>query len=339
MINFALAAAERGLLPDSVIRYGVRQLLKERAASLNSEISKKFEDSLSSSPIALLTELANEQHYEVPASYFEKVLGRFRKYSSGLWERASSLEESEAEMLELYLKRLEISEEMRVLDLGCGWGSFTLFAAERFPLCKFTAVSNSRSQRESILSECHRRGLRNVEVITADMNSFQAPTQFDRIVSIEMFEHLRNYELAFQRVASWLKDDGKFFLHIFTHRQFSYPFETEGADNWMGRHFFSGGMMPAHTLPERFNRDLKADSVWKISGKHYAKTCEAWLKQHDALRREIIPIFSELYGADAGKWFHRWRLFYIACAELFAFSDGDEWFVSHYLFSKVKSDA
>jgi cyclopropane-fatty-acyl-phospholipid synthase len=339
MLGLALAAAEKGYLPDPLIRFGIRSLLNQRIKSFDKSESARFVNGLSSSPIAIETDVANSQHYEVPSSFFDLALGKNRKYSSCYWDRATTLDDAETEMLELTAKRAEISDEMKVLDLGCGWGSFLLFAAEKFPNSEFTGVSNSSTQKEHILEQAKKRSLSNVKVITADMNDFQPGESFDRIVSIEMFEHMRNYQVLFERLSSWLKENGKFFLHIFTHREFTYPFETEGEDNWMGRYFFSGGMMPAHSLPNQFQRALKIENSWKVSGTHYAKTCEAWLANHDKNEEHILEIFKNTYGMKSAQWFNRWRIFFLSCAELFAFNRGEEWFVSHYLFSKRNYNA
>jgi cyclopropane-fatty-acyl-phospholipid synthase len=329
------------VVPDSLIRLGIRALLKQRLQLVNGgsvedavAAKEQFILSLRSGPVALVPERANEQHYELPPRFFELVLGKWKKYSSGYWESESdTLDRSEERMLELTCSRAEIEDGMSVLDLGCGWGSFSLFAAERYPNSKIVGVSNSAPQREAILAAARQKGLKNLEIVTADMNSFQASGQFDRIVSIEMFEHMHNYEELFQRVSSWLK--GKLFIHIFTHREFPYPFEEEGDDNWMGRYFFSGGLMPSGDLPLYFQDQLKLERRWAVDGRHYARTCEAWLQKQDSAREEVLEILSATYGAQgAGRWFQRWRLFFMACAELFNYRGGSEWFVSHYLFSK-----
>jgi cyclopropane-fatty-acyl-phospholipid synthase len=339
MLNLALRAAENGWVPDSIIRHGIRKLLHQREASFDVNESKSFVRSLRSSPVALLTKVANEQHYEVPSQFFALTLGEFRKYSSGYWANAKTLDEAESEMLALTVERAEIKDNMKVLELGCGWGSFLLYSAVRFPNSHFTGVSNSNSQREFILNQCISQGIKNVSVLTADMNEFQAPSTYDRIVSIEMFEHMRNYEILFNRISSWLKKDGKFFLHIFTHREFAYPFEVDGDDNWMGRYFFSGGMMPSHSLPTDFQKDLKIENIWKVSGNHYARTCEAWLSKHYLNSKSIKSLFKNTYQSESEKWFNRWRIFFLSCAELFAYKDGEDWFVSHYLFNKRETNA
>ena len=334
MLGFALQLAERGLVPDCALRFGIRRLLADRLNTLTLSASERFIESLKHSPVALVPEKANEQHYTVPPEYFTEVLGPHRKYSCCDWSGARTLDQAELRMLELSAERAKITDGMRILDLGCGWGSFSLFAASRFPNSQIVAISNSSSQREFIESEASRRKLTNLQVITADMNVFEAPGLFDRIVSIEMFEHMRNYSVLFERLSRWLKDDGFFFMHIFTHRTFSYPFEEDGDDNWMGRYFFSGGMMPGATLPQRFHDHLIVQSSWHVSGIEYSKTCEAWLENHDARKSRILEIFHRAYGKTAEQWFHRWRLFYLACSELFHFNEGEEWFVTHYLLSK-----
>ena len=289
-----------------------------------------------SSPIALVPDLANEQHYEVPAEFFSEVLGRHRKYSCCYWaDGAQNIAEAEAAALKITCERAQIANGQAVLDLGCGWGSVSLWIAEHYPDSRVTSVSNSSSQREYILEQAGLRGLGNIEVICADMNDFGTDKRFDRVVSVEMFEHMRNYPELFRRIDSWLNPGGVFFMHIFTHRTTPYEYVDKGPGDWMSRHFFSGGIMPSVDLPLRFADHLVIDKRWAWSGNEYARTLRAWLDQMDSRQSSVMPILSNTYGAaDAGRWWMRWRMFFMACEELFQYGNGDEWFVSHYRFRK-----
>ncbi len=338
----ALSWTEAGMVPDAIIRSGIRRLLDRKRHEIEADNPEAaahrtnvFVDMMNASPVALLPDLANEQHYEVPAAFFEAVLGEHRKYSCGYWGGdVGSLDEAEAAALALTVRRAGITNGMRVLDLGCGWGSLTLWIAEHFPACEVIAVSNSQSQQAAILELVAARGLDNVDVRVADMNDFDPAARFDRIVSVEMFEHMRNYRELFRRIRGWLQPDGRFFMHIFTHRSTPYEFIDRGPGDWMSRHFFSGGIMPSAELPLRFPRHLRIENSWRWDGRHYAQTSEAWLRKMDANRERLMPILRDTYGDDADRWWMRWRMFFMACAELFAWQDGREWFVSHYLFER-----
>jgi len=333
--------AEMGLMPDGVIRAGIRRLNRQRledikAADLQTsgEELQAFVSYMKSAEVAPLANLANEQHYEVPAEFFELVLGRHRKYSSCYWNKDTySLDEAEAEALRMTCIHAGIKDGMDVLDLGCGWGSLSLWIATHYPDCKVVSVSNSHSQLEYITTQADLRGLNNITVLTRDMNDFDTELRFDRIVSVEMFEHMRNYEELYERVSDWLSPHGRFFKHIFCHRSCAYEFIDQGPSDWMSRHFFSGGMMPSDDLPLRFQKHLQLVDQWRWDGTHYERTSNAWLNNMDDFRQEILPILAATYGAvEAEKWFMRWRIFFMACAELFGHDNGQEWYVSHYLF-------
>jgi len=333
-----LDLAEAGRLPDVLIRAGVRLLLRRRLAEVRQRdceaaeaANQTFREQLRASPIALVPELANRQHYEVAPAFFERVLGWRMKYSCGLWcDGVTDIDAAEEAMLAMVCGRAQLSDGMRVLDLGCGWGSLSLWIAERYPRCQVLAVSNSKPQREFILARCAERALDNVEVVTSDINSFDPGRRFDRVISVEMFEHVRNYDLLLARIARWLDPGGKLFVHHFAHREFAYAFEDHGDDDWMSRHFFSGGIMPSDDMLLHFQHDLVVERKWRVSGSHYQKTAEAWLELQDLQRDALLPILADVYGeADAARWFERWRLFFIACAELFGYRGGNEWWVTH----------
>jgi cyclopropane-fatty-acyl-phospholipid synthase len=314
-------------------RYLIRQRLKrERQRLVLPEIRSKLFSEIKSGPIAVQTQKANEQHYEVPAKFYTLALGPNRKYSSCLYQDAqATLEQAELAMLALYVERAQIVDGQRIMDLGCGWGSLSLYLARRFPNCKIIGVSNSRLQKEYIDQIIASEQIHNLEIRTADINGFEFDQKVDRIVSIEMFEHLRNYQLLFQKILSWLEPNGKIFVHIFCHRDLIYFFEEEGASNWMGRHFFSGGIMPNFDLFSSFNEQVTIEKSWKVSGVNYYRTALDWEKNLFANREQVMQLFKAAYGAQAKLQFKRWQLFFIACQELFRFADGNEWFVGHYL--------
>ena len=341
--NLAIGWTEQGLLPDPMIRAGIRRLLRQRLAEIDAgdaeaagERLEAFVDSMRRAPVAPVPEKANEQHYEVPAGFFAQVLGACRKYSSCWWPQGvASLDEAEAAALAATCERAGLADGQRILELGCGWGSLTLWMAERYPHARITAVSNSASQRAYILGEAARRGLANVTVLTCDMNRFAAEGQFERVVSVEMFEHMRNWRELFRRVHGWLAPGGRFFMHVFVHRSVPYAFEVRDASDWMSRHFFSGGMMPSDDLALRFQDELRLARRWRWDGTHYEKTANAWLANLDARRAEVMPLLEATYGREqAQAWLQRWRLFFMACAELFGFERGQQWWVSHYLFER-----
>lgn len=337
-MSISIKLAERSLIPDRLIRVGIRRLLAERLGTLKG-LQKSDADwltELEKKPLAEETEAANEQHYEIPANYFKTVLGKHLKYSSGFWpEGVDGLDESEAAMLQLSCERAELKSGQDILELGCGWGSLSLWMAEHYPESRITSVSNSNSQRHFIEEESRKRGLTNLRVITCDINTFQPEGQYDRVVSVEMFEHVRNHRSLFERIHGWLKPGGKCFVHIFSHHYDTYLFEARSAKDWMSKYFFSGGIMPSSSLLISAASELfVCEDKWFINGEHYSKTLEAWLDKQDANHEEVMQIFHKCYGAQAKLWFQRWRIFYMACSELFAYNNGVEWPVMHYRFKK-----
>lgn len=341
----ALLWSEQGYVPDKVIRLGIKRLLAERLNEIDhcdnekmAEAQYHFINDMHKAPIALLPEKANEQHYEVPSAFFDIVLGPHRKYSCCYWpEGTITLEQAESAALAETCLRADIRNGQKILELGCGWGSLTMWMAEHYPQSQITAVSNSQTQRQHIEAQAKAQGLDNIEVITCDMNDFDSKEKFDRVVSVEMFEHMRNWSALYKNVNRWLHDDGLFFKHIFVHRSVPYLFEDEEANDWMSRHFFTGGMMPSDDLPLHFQQDMTLLQHWRWQGKHYEKTSNAWLHNMDTNKDAVWTLLQQTYGEDqAQTWWMRWRMFFMACAELFAYNQGQEWYVGHYLFGKRK---
>jgi cyclopropane-fatty-acyl-phospholipid synthase len=343
--SWSMRLLERALLPDFLVRFGIRRLLKQRLVEEDrgdpesqQQHLMKLIARLRQSPIAINTADANEQHYELPCAFFELVLGKHLKYSSGYYRNtAETLDQAEANMLALTAERARLADGDRILELGCGWGSLSLWMAEHFPRSNITVVSNSRTQKRFIDARAAARGLTNLEVITSDMNhlSFFPGTQFDRVVSVEMFEHMRNYEILLQRIAGWLKPRGTLFVHIFTHKQYAYPFEVRDDTDWMAKYFFTGGIMPSDDLLLYFQRDLGLLDHWQVDGRNYQRTSEHWLQNMDRNRSAIEPILAATYGPEnMRRWWVYWRVFFMSCAELWGYAGGREWLVSHYLFAK-----
>jgi len=318
-------------LPEPLLRWGIRRLLAWRLLEASRRPAGSIDAELSQGPIALVPDAANRQHYALPAAFFEQVLGSHMKYSGAYWpEGVNTLDAAEAAMLELTASRAQLADGQRVLELGCGWGSLSLWMARRFPNSRILAVSNSAAQREFI----EARKPANLEILTADLNTLTPDGRFDRVVSVEMFEHMHNWRELMHRITGWLEPGGKLFVHVFCHRRYAYPFETDGASNWLGRYFFTGGLMPSLDLLPRFQGALVVEKTWEVGGEHYARTAEAWAKNLAAHASTVQQVFASTYGADAEQWRQRWRVFFLACAELFAYRRGTEWLVGHYRLRK-----
>ncbi|MGA6135494.1 SAM-dependent methyltransferase [Acinetobacter dispersus] len=343
IINQSLKLVESGLVPDQAIRAAIRAISKKRLIQEGrydpEQGAQRYMDVLNMlkhSQIAIETDKANEQHYELPTAFFEAVLGKRLKYSACFFPHdRTGLDEAEEFALQIYSDRAQLNDGQHILELGCGWGSFTLWMAERYPNAKITAVSNSATQRQHILSKAEKYGLMNIDVITCDVNVLELQQNaFDRVVSVEMFEHVRNYQKLFEKIQSWLKADGLLWCHIFCHRFLHYPFEIKSEYDWMSRYFFTGGLMPASSTFLHFQQHLELSQHWQWSGTHYEKTANAWLENMDHNAEQLKPLFEKVYGQDAAAWWQRWRIFFMACAELFGFEQGQEWIVGHFLFKK-----
>ena len=341
LLRSLIELVENGRIPDLLTRAGIRLLLLQRLREQAQEgpdqewqAMMTFVEEMRQSPIALHTQEANDQHYELPPRFFELVLGPHLKYSCCHFpEGVTELGHAEASMLALTCERAQLQDGQQILELGCGWGSLSLWMAKHYPNSSILAVSNSRPQREFIESRAQELGLTNLSVQTCDMNDFSTEQHFDRVVSVEMFEHMRNWQSLLERISNWLKPEGKLFIHIFSHRHYTYAFSSEGDSNWMGRYFFTGGIMPSNDLLLYFQKDLLLEQHWVLSGVHYQRTADAWLQMMDSQKGEILQTFRETYGKDADVWFQRWRMFFLATSEVWGFHGGNEWLISHYLFN------
>jgi cyclopropane-fatty-acyl-phospholipid synthase len=335
---WTIRLAESGALPDAVVRAGIRGLLRDRLRQIDAggvEARTAREEAwiehCRNAPVAIEQAAANRQHYEVPAAFYAAMLGKRKKYSCCWYgDGITTLDQAEEAALRITAERADLRDGQRILELGCGWGSLSLWMAEHFPKARITGVSNSRSQREHILAEAAARGLTNLEIITCDLTGFDPGARFDRVVSVECFEHLRNWPEMFRRIRSWLQPDGRLFIHVFTHRAASYPFADEGEDDWMSRHFFTGGQMPADSLLLRFQDDLRPEAHWTWSGRHYGLTSDHWLANLDRNREAALAALRDAGEPDPARQVQRWRMFCMACSELWHFRGGDEWPISHY---------
>ena len=340
---------EKDLLPDSIIRWGARRITGARLRQITSydieehqKYLMEYIQDLKNQPIAINTDDANQQHYEQPTEFFQEILGKNMKYSCGYWEDSiprdklkDNLDYSEEAMLRLTCERAEIKDGQSILDLGCGWGSLSLFMAERYPDSEIVAVSNSSTQKAYIDGKARERNLKNLTVITEDINTFTTELRFHRVVSVEMFEHMRNYEKLLGKISDWLLPGGKLFVHIFSHGTTPYAYEVRNDNDWMTKYFFSGGTMPSQDLLHYFASGYSLERQWAVSGIHYRKTLEAWLQRMDERRERLMPLMENVEGKEkATKWWVYWRVFFMASAEFFSYNGGNEWYISHYLFKK-----
>ena len=334
MTRFLLSLAESGFIPDVLIKIAARYISYRRLNEQSDDDNKdKIISALSKGAVAEKTDDANEQHYEVPPEFFNYVLGTNLKYSCSLFDEVDSLDDAEESMLKLYIDRADIKDGHEVLDLGCGWGSFSLYVAERYPDINITSVSNSSDQIAYIKNEAHKKGLLNIKAIKMDVNNLELNKQFDRIVSIEMFEHLRNYKLILNSLHHALKLDGKLFIHIFCHKKLTYLYDMKNNLDWMTKYFFQGGIMPSKDIFQYFEGELEIINQWEINGNHYSKTCKAWLNNHYKNKKKILDVFEKHYD-EPKIWFNRWRIFFLSCEAFFALNNGREYFVARYLFKK-----
>lgn len=334
LIRSSIRGLQDAPAPDPLVRAAVASLVSGAARRLQgaSGDTAAFARDMQDRPIAEHVEAANDQHYELPPAFFEAVLGPRLKYSSCLYRTGrESLAEAESAALEETCLHADLKDGQSILELGCGWGSLSLWMAHAYPASRITAVSNSAPQRRHIEARARALGLTNLSVITADMNAFE-PTggRFDRIVSVEMFEHMANWRALLERARGWLKPDGRLFLHVFTHRDAAYRFDLGDRSDFIAQHFFTGGLMPSHDLPHAFGDLFEVEDEWRWSGEHYRRTADDWLRNMDAHPREVGRAMREVYGADAPLWTRRWRRFFMATAGLFGHAGGTVWGVGHY---------
>ena len=333
LIASATAVVERAPLPDALTRFGIARLIGRTNRQLdvsdcNAVIA--FTQDMATRPIAEFAQTANEQHYELPPRFFELVLGVHRKYSCCLFNGAVTLDEAEAAALTATAHNADLADGQNILELGCGWGALSLWMAEQFPNAHITAVSNSTAQRASIEARACDRGLVNLDVVTCDMNLYEPAGAYDRIVSVEMFEHMANWSALLERARRWLAPKGRVFLHVFSHRSRPYRFDHTDPSDWIARYFFTGGIMPSHDLLNYIPMPFEIEAAWRWDGRHYARTARAWLANMDRHDREIMEIMRQVYGAEGRVWYRRWRLFFLATAGLFGHDSGEVWGVSHY---------
>ncbi len=343
MIQKTLKWVESSKIPDPAIRAAIRALSKQRLKQEGrfkpEQGAQRYMDvlhALKSSAIAIETDKANEQHYELPTEFFQAVLGKRLKYSASLFPSAQTcLDEAEELALATYCERAQLQDGQHILEIGCGWGSLSLYMAARYPQAKITVVSNSKTQRLYIEQQAKLQQLDNLTVITCDVNVLEfEPCSFDRVVSVEMFEHVRNYQKLFEKISTWLKNDGLLWCHIFCHRFLHYPFEVKNDYDWMSKYFFTGGFMPATSTFLHFQDHLQLRQHWQWSGQAYERTANAWLENMDRNQAQLKPLFEQTYADQAAIWWQRWRIFFMACAELFGYDHGREWVIGHFLFEK-----
>jgi cyclopropane-fatty-acyl-phospholipid synthase len=337
LIDSAARLGESLPWPDSILRGAIDLLVartdRRLTVSLPAETSR-FAKTMTSFPVAMHTADANAQHYELPERFFGLVLGPRRKYSCCLFASAdTSLAEAEEQALAETASHADLHDGQSILELGCGWGSLSLWMAEHFPNARIVAVSNSHSQRTYITGEAVKRGLANLMAVTADMNDFSTDQTFDRIVSVEMFEHMANWQVLLARMNGWLGPGGRAFIHVFSHAVAPYRFDHDNPADWIAKHFFTGGLMPSHGLMHEFPDSFIVEQDWRWNGDHYRRTADAWLMNYDANAQEIGAILHEVYGKEAELWRRRWRLFFLATSGLFGHSDGNAWGISHYRLS------
>ena len=329
---------ERTPVPDLVTRLGIGHLVarsRRRLATQPADAETAFASDMRGLPIAVNTDAANAQHYELPAEFFRLVLGPLCKYSSCLYENdVSTLSEAENRALDETCAHAGIADGQEILELGCGWGSLSLWMAERYPSTRITAVSNSRSQREYICSAASARGLANIDVITADMNDYVTMAKYDRVVSVEMFEHMSNWRGLLERIAGVAQPRRSACSSMFSLTVARpYRFDMNDKEDWIAQHFFTGGIMPSHGLIRRFPDLFEVEAEWRWSGEHYRRTALHWLANFDRNADAIGRIFRDVYGRDCEMWKRRWRVFFLATAGLFGDAGGQTWGVSHYRLS------